>query len=226
MDYQRLHPWDVEYQEAVRIQESLRKRLILESGSLTIHRVAGADVSYSRKSKKVYAAVLVFSYPELELLESRFSYGEASFPYIPGLLSFREAPVLMAAFEKVTLTPDLVIFDGQGIAHPKRMGLASHCGILLQLPSIGCAKSRLIGEHKAVGQRKGTYRLLKVDGETLGAVVRTREKVKPIYVSPGHRIDLRTSISMILSLTRGYRLPEPTRQAHKAVNLSRQAAKH
>lgn len=217
MRVQRLHPWDVDYGQARAIQESLQKKLILKTGPKSIARVAGADVAYCRKSNQVYAAVLVFSYPDLELLESCFSRKEASFPYIPGLLTFREAPVLMQAFEQVTTPPDLVVFDGQGIAHPRRLGLASHCGILLDLPSIGCAKSRLVGEHQVVREKRGAYRSLRFQGETVGAAVRTREGVKPVYVSPGHLTDVKSAMGLVLAMTRGYRLPEPTRQAHLGV---------
>ncbi|MDX1764996.1 MAG: endonuclease V, partial [bacterium] len=189
----KLHPWDVDYGQARAIQASLQKKLILKAGPKKIASVAGADVAYCRKTNQVYAAVLVFSYPDLELLESCFSRNEAAFPYIPGFLTFREAPVLMAAFEQVRMTPHLVIFDGQGIAHPRRLGLASHCGILLDLPSIGCAKSRLVGEHPVVREKRGAYRSLRFQGETVGAAVRTREGVKPVYVSPGHLTDVKSA---------------------------------
>lgn len=223
MKFKELHAWDVDYGQARDIQESLQEALILKAGPTSINRVAGADVAYCRKTNCVYAAVLVFSYPDLKHLESCFSCGEALFPYIPGLLTFREAPVLMKAFEQIVTPPDLVIFDGQGIAHPRRLGLASHCGILLGLPSIGCAKSRLVGEHKVVGEKKGAYRLLHFRGETVGAAVRTRAGVKPIYVSPGHLTDVKSAKGLVLSMTRGYRLPEPTRQAHHVVTVYRKS---
>jgi deoxyribonuclease V len=217
-----LHSWDVAYADAVRIQESLREKLILKWTPGEITRVAGADVSYSRETGRLFAVVLVFSYPELDLLESRFTIGKTPFPYIPGLLTFREAPVLMRTFKKIETAPDLVVFDGQGIAHPRAMGLASHCGILLDVPTIGCAKNRLFGTYGTVGERRGSYTPLTAEGKVVGAVVRTREKVKPVFVSPGHKIDLEKSVQMVLSLCRGFRQPEPTRQAHKMVTEYKQ----
>jgi deoxyribonuclease V len=221
MNWKQLHAWNVDYQEAIRIQESLRKRLILKSLQKKISIVAGADVSYSKKTKKVYAAVLVFAYPELDLLESRSSKGNADYPYVPGLLTFREAPVLMKAFTRIQTVPDVVVFDGQGIAHPRSMGLAAHCGILLDLPSIGSAKSRLIGAYDTVGMKRGSYSLLREGSRVIGAVLRTKDNVNPLFVSPGHRMDLEKSVKVTLSLCRGYRLPEPVRQAHREVNRIR-----
>jgi deoxyribonuclease V len=169
----------------------------------------------------VYATVLVFAYPELDLLESRSSKGNADYPYVPGLLTFREAPVLMKAFARIQTVPHVVVFDGQGIAHPRSMGLAAHCGILLDLPSIGSAKSRLIGAYDTVGVKRGSYSLLKEGSRVIGAVLRTKDNVNPLFVSPGHRMDLEKSVEMTLSLCRGYRLPEPVRQAHGEVNRIR-----
>ncbi len=223
MRWRKLHPWRVPTAEAAAIQEMLRKRLVLKKRPAVIRRVAGADVAFSRASQRLYAAVLVFSFPELELLESRSSRRQVAYPYLPGLLTFREAPVLLQTFEKVTRSPDLVVFDGQGIAHPRAMGLASHVGILLNLPTIGCAKRRLVGVHSPVAERRGSVSLLRKDNVVIGAAVRTREKVKPVYVSPGHRMDLKGAVELILALCRGYRLPEPTRQAHLAVNRLRRA---
>jgi deoxyribonuclease V len=199
MRWRKLHPWRVPYAEAVAIQEKLRNRLVLKTPPATIRWVAGADVGYARLSQRLVATVLVFSYPELELFESRSSRRKAAYPYLPGLLTFREAPVLLQTFEKVRCRPDLVVLDGQGIAHPRGIGLASHIGILLDLPTIGCAKRRLVGTHRPVGDKRGSCSLLRMDTTVIGAALRTREK------------------------GRGYRLPEPTRQAHLAVSRLRRA---
>ena len=161
-------------------------------------------------------AVVVLRYPGLEVVVVKVVTGRIAFPYVPGLLSFREAPLVLAACEQLTVTPDLVIVDGQGIAHPRRLGLASHLGLFLDTPTIGCAKSRLCGHHPAPGKEAGSYTELVDRGETVGAVLCTRAGVKPVYVSIGHRIDLTAAIGWVLSCCRGYRLPEPTRLAHQA----------
>jgi deoxyribonuclease V len=190
--------------------------------------VAGADVSYDKRSDTLFAAVIVLRLPSFETLEQSVVKGKTNFPYIPGLLSFREAPIVTEAFERLTIRPDVLICDGQGIAHPRGFGLASHLGILLDVPTVGCAKSRLCGEHREVGPNRGNHTLLKLQApdsgqqtpnyKTIGAVVRTRTGVKPVYVSVGHRIDLRGAIRLVLRCSRGYRLPEPTRRAHILLN--------
>lgn len=205
------HPWHVTPQEAYRIQEELAKRLVVENGFEEISSIAGADVAFTKE--EAYAALVVYSYPGLEKLEEVVAEEKARFPYIPGLLSFREGTVLLRTFEKVKTEPDLILFDGQGIAHPRGLGLASHMGILLAKPAIGCAKSRLLGEHGFLGRTKGSVTPLSFNGELVGWVVRTRDGVKPIYVSPGHLVDFGTSISIVLSCTLRYRIPEPLRQA-------------
>ena len=215
------HPWNVTPREAVRIQEELRKRLRLRPSKNPIQTIAAADVSYGRGDERLFAAFLLFSYPHLILLETAAARGRTPFPYVPGLLSFREAPILLKAFAKLKGKPDLLLFDGQGIAHPRSMGIAAHLGILLGLPSIGCAKSRLFGEDAEPGLGQGSLAPL-MDGErTVGMIMRTRTGVKPVYVSPGHRMDLETSVKMVLSLGRGCRIPEPQRQAHIFVNRLR-----
>jgi deoxyribonuclease V len=190
---------------------------VIRRGSVSRPRIiAGVDVSVSRFSRMGKAAVVLLEYPSLHMLEISRAEGELTFPYIPGLLSFRETPLIIAAWEKLTLLPDLVIVDGQGLAHPRRFGIASHIGVLLDLPSIGCAKSRLTGEHGALPATAGSYVMLKCSSETIGAVVRTKQDVNPLYISTGHKISLRNSISWVLRCCRGYRLPEPTRMAHLA----------
>ena len=229
------HSWNVSPQEAIKLQEKLKKRIILKKDFSKVKRIAGADISFSKKSNRGYAAVIVFSFPDnrrldearrqLEVLEEQHAIGSLKFPYIPGLLTFREGPLLIEAFKKIKIEPDVIIFDGQGIAHPKRLGLATHMGILLGKPTIGCAKSRLIGTYQEPKSEKNSYSLLKDDDEIIGAVLRTRDNISPVFISPGHRIDLKSSLEIVLECLRDYRLPEPTRQAHLLVNRLRAQGK-
>ena len=214
---QRPHRWDVSYREAICIQEQLRANISLSNSARAISSVAGDDVSYSTRGGEAVAGVLVLSYPDLDLMDEAFVRGRISFPYIPGLLSFREAPLLLQAFRGLRRLPDVVLYDGQGIAHPRGFGLASHMGVLLDLPSVGCAKKKLVGEFGEVGLQAGSTIPLKMEGRTIGAVIRTRRGVKPVFVSPGHRIDLESSIKLVLRTCRGFRLPEPLRRAHLMV---------
>jgi deoxyribonuclease V len=220
MKINKLHDWDVTCGEAVVIQERFKDQLILadEPGLPTPETVAGADISYSRHSDLFFAAVLLFSYPALEVLEEAFWMERVSFPYVPGLLSFREAPPLIRAFEKLSRAPDLAIFDGQGIAHPRGIGLASHLGLFLDVPTIGCAKNRLVGDYEPVGPEKGETSDLLYQGEPVGKVLRSKRNVKPLFVSPGHRIGQDRAAEIVLSCCRGYRFPEPIRRAHLRVN--------
>ncbi|NOZ20443.1 MAG: deoxyribonuclease V [Planctomycetes bacterium] len=218
MHFKKLHRWDVSYARARELQEELRSRLILRAPRRKFRLVAGTDISYSKKSDQFFGGVIVLSLPDLEEVDRATAVGRVTFPYIPGLLSFREAPVLLKAFGQLRTTPDLVLFDGQGTAHPRGIGLASHLGLVIDLPSIGCAKSRLCGEHGDVGPRAGSHVPLKLDGKTIGAVVRTRDNVNPIFVSPGHRMGVRSSVTWALRCCAGYRIPEPTRRAHHLVN--------
>ncbi len=243
MKYLKLHPWNVSYKKAVEIQERLEKSIILKCAAKNFKYIAGADVSYlpgrtiqsgSRQNKLVglacrrslagtknsevfYASVVVFELKTLERVEAVTASGKVDFPYIPGLLSFRESPILLKAFAKIKSTPDVIILDAQGIAHPRGFGLASHIGLLLDKPSIGCAKTRLIGDFNEIGEEVGCYSPLTVRDKVVGAVLRTRKNVKPVFVSPGYKIDLDTSINLVLKSCRGYRLPEPVRQAHNLV---------
>ncbi len=214
MRYRNLHPWNVTTRKAFEIQADLAKMVVLKKDFGQIRRIAGVDASYHLATKRIYSGIIIYSFPDLNLLEKRYASRKIDFPYVPGLLTFREGPSILSAFEKVKYAPDLIIFDGQGIAHPRGLGLAAHMGVLLNLPSLGCAKSRLIGTYTRPANRVGAYSWLKTDARTVGAVVRTRKDVKPVFVSPGFKIDLRTSIEVVLRCTRGYRLPEPTRQAH------------
>jgi deoxyribonuclease V len=216
-----IHPWKVSPREAIRIQEKLRKKLRLRAPTTPLRKIAAGDVSYSRLNDKTYASFLLFTYPDLTLLERASAKGRTSFPYIPGLLTFREAPILLEAFSRLRTQPDLILIDGQGIAHPRSMGIAAHIGLILNLPSIGCAKSRLIGTHAELAPDRGKVIPLVEGGRTVGMLLRTRDGVKPVYVSPGHKMDMKTSVKIVLSLCRGYRIPEPLRQAHIFVNQLR-----
>ncbi len=218
------HGWQVSPSEASEIQLKLAS-LVSRSNELTSPRfIAGVDMSVDRARGMGRGAVVVLSYPELEIVEVQTVEDSIDFPYVPGLLSFREAPLTLAVCEKLTVTPDLILVDGQGIAHPRRLGLASHLGLFLDIPTIGCAKSRLCGSHAEPGDEPGSYAELLDNGEVIGAVLRTKSGVKPIYVSIGHKVDLETAIYWTLQCCRGYRLPEPTRLAHLAAggNLNRQ----
>jgi deoxyribonuclease V len=223
MNLRLLHSWDVDYQEATAIQNTLKKQLILHDGTKTgpLNVIAGADISYGRNSDLFFAAVVLLSYPDMQPIEEVHAIGNISFPYIPGLLSFREGPVLLKAFEKLLGAPDLVMFDGQGIAHPRGLGLAAHMGLFLDMPTIGCAKSRLCGEHQEPGLLPGDYEDLLYQGKVIGSVLRTKVRVRPVFVSPGHRISKERAREVTLACCQGYRLPEPIRQAHLAVNRLR-----
>jgi deoxyribonuclease V len=203
--------------EAARLQSELRALLRLEPFAGPVRLVAGADVAFSRRDDLVFAAVVLMTWPDCVTTATATAVREGTFPYVPGLLSFREGPAVLEAFGRLEAQPDLLFFDGQGIAHPRRLGLASHLGLLLDLPSIGCAKSRLCGEHAEPGRVRGSAADLTDGGEVIGAAVRTRDAVRPLYVSPGHRMDLPSAIAFTLAACRGFRLPEPTRRAHTLV---------
>lgn len=216
LDIQNLHKWDVNPEEAKKIQIKLKRYIFLRPLLPGIEKIAGADVSYYKDI--AIGGVVVLEGYSLKIMESRFYISKVRFPYIPGLLTFREGPVLLKAFEKIENEPDVIIFDGQGIAHPRRMGIATHLGILLDKPSIGCAKSVLTGKYLSPEMGKGMYTLLKDEGEVIGAALRTKEGTNPVFISPGYKIDLMTSIKIALRCCGGYRLPEPVRQAHILVN--------
>lgn len=213
----KLHKWDLKPAEARELQKDLAARVELAPLPGRPALVAGADMALSRQADLCFAAVVVLRLPDLEPVEEVTASDVLSFPYVPGLLSFREGPVLLKAFARLTHVPDVVIFDGQGLAHPRRLGLASHMGLWLGLPTVGCAKSRLIGEHVEPGSARGDSVPLRDAGEQIGSVLRTRTGVKPVFVSPGHRADFTTSERIVLDCCTKYRLPEPTRRAHIAV---------
>jgi deoxyribonuclease V len=209
------HPWNVTPQEAILIQQRLRAQVIREDRLPSISLVAGVDVGFQNGGQLARAAVALLRFPELDLVETAVAQQPVTFPYIPGLLSFREVPVILEALSCLHRTPDLLLCDGHGLAHPRRFGFASHLGLVCDLPSIGVAKSLLVGEHAPVSDAPGAWQPLLDRNETIGAAVRTRLGVKPIFVSIGHRLSLETAITYTLRCTLGYRLPEPTRQAHR-----------
>jgi deoxyribonuclease V len=225
MDIPSLHSWDLTPTEAVALQRELAGRIDTRSPLTGCELVAGADVSYNRFSPVFYAAVVVVRVSDGAIVETQSAVRETPFPYVPGLLTFREGPVLLEVFAKLKTRPDAVIFDGAGYAHPRRFGLACHLGVWLDVPSIGCAKSILVGKVRAPGKKPGSRAPLKDGKEIIGSAVRTKHGIKPVYVSVGHKIDLASAVRLTLECCRGYRLPEPTRQAHRQVNELRRSAK-
>lgn len=220
--FRQLHSWDVDYKTAVAIQAELRDKLILADGlSGDIRIVAGADISCTKGDDRVFAAFVLLDAATLEVIEEATYSGRTSMPYIPGLLTFREGPALLQAFGKLRKRPDVALFDGQGIAHPRGLGLAAHMGLILDLPSVGCAKTRLIGTFEEPGAMRGQCSALMRDGEQIGSVVRTKDRVKPVFVSQGHRVSLERAVEIVLQCARRYRIPEPVRQAHILVNKMR-----
>lgn len=223
--YSPLHSWDVSTAEARDLQLQLRDRVSLEPpAGFEPRRVAGADLSWNRRGAHGYAGIAVINTETMETTEEASAMAPLEFPYVPGLLSFRELPPIATAWEKLSDRPDAVIFDAHGFAHPRRMGLACHGGLLFDVPSVGCAKSVLVGEHDPVGEERGSTAPLVDDGEVIGMALRTRDRVRPVYVSVGHRVDLATAVEVVLSVGGGYREPETTRRSHKLANdLRRQA---
>jgi len=221
MRVRSLHSWDVSYAEAVRMQEFLGKKIKPGPLPSRLRYVAGADVSYEKHGDTFFAGVVVWDLKRGKAVEEAGARGMVNFPYIPGLLSFREAPVLVKAFGKVSSRVDAVIVDGQGVAHPRRFGLASHICLLVDKPGAGCAKTRLVGEHEQPGENKGDRTDLIHHGERVGIVLRTRKGVKPVFVSTGHRLGADEAAELVLMCTGKYRLPEPVRMAHNYVNRLR-----
>jgi deoxyribonuclease V len=216
-----LHSWDLTPGEAVAVQQQLRNLVRLRPLSKPVNTIAGADISFNRFSETVYAGIVVLSLPDLRIIESAGVRSVAKFPYVPGLLSFREAPSLLEVWESLKTKPDVLMLDGQGIAHPRRFGIACHMGVLLDWPTIGCAKSILVGRYGELELEAGSQSPLVDKGEQVGVALRTKKKVAPVYVSPGHLTDLDSAVDLVLRSTTKYRLPEPTRQAHLLVNRLR-----
>jgi deoxyribonuclease V len=221
MKIRHIHSWDVSYEEARKLQESLRSKLVTAPPKKTPRFIAGADVSYEKHGDLFFAGVVVWDSENFSVVEERGFVAKVKFPYIPGLLSFREAPVLMEAFAKIKSAVDAVIVDGQGIAHPREFGLAAHVTYLLDVPGAGCAKTLLVGEHSDVGINRGSRADLLVNGKRLGVALRSKDKVKPVFVSPGHRMSVDAAADLVLKCSIKYRLPEPTRLAHHFVNKLR-----
>jgi deoxyribonuclease V len=214
VEYRKLHPWNVSVREAMEIQLRLREMLEPVWDGRKINTIAGTDVGLPDKNT-VCATVVVLSFPDLDVLESSVSTQDCTFPYVPGLLTFREAPGLLSALENLETTPDVILCDGQGIAHQRRMGLAAHMGLLLDMPVIGCAKSVLCGTYEEPRRERGSYSYMFDKGETIGAALRTRQGVKPVYVSTGNHVDLQTAIDIVLACSPEYRIPRPIRLAHR-----------
>lgn len=223
MRVQTLHSWDVSPQEAMAIQCTLRSQLRLH-GTGPFATVAGIDVAYDKRSKLMFAGVVVMSDDGRELLDCATATANADFPYIPGLLSFREIPAVIEAWQQLKTMPDCLICDGHGFAHPRRFGLACHLGLLLDRPSIGCAKSLLVGTHQEPRVRRGSIAPLMDQDEQIGVVLRTKDGVAPVFVSQGDRISLDAAVQTVLATCRGYRLPEPQRRAHLLVTKMRLTA--
>lgn len=212
---QNLHSWKVSVDEARGIQQSLRQRVVCEDRFIEVNSVAGVDVGFEDRGQVTRAALVVLAFPGLQVIDQVIAKRPTEFPYIPGLLSFREIPAVLDAFKKLAVAPDLVLCDGQGIAHPRRFGIACHLGLLLDLPSIGVAKTRLIGTHVEPPNARGSHVPLMHKGEKVGVVLRTRSGVRPVYVSVGHKISLNTAIGFVMSCVTRYRLPETTRWADR-----------
>lgn len=217
MNYQRLHSWRVTPREAAQVQLRLRSKMELEDRLPQIRRVAGADLAFGRGGKRAIAGVVVYSFPDMREIERVWSESPVRFPYIPGLLGFREVPPLLKAFARLRNAPDLIFCDAHGYAHPRRFGLTSHLGVLLDTPAIGCAKSLLVGDHQPLPPNAGAWTPLRHAGEIIGAVLRTRAGVKPIYVTQGHRVSLKTALKFVAAVLDGFRIPRPTRDADRFV---------
>jgi deoxyribonuclease V len=219
--FRQLHEWSLTPKEAVELQKKLRERVRIEPPEGKIETVAGADISFNKFDPTIYTAVVVLRLPTLEVVEEVGIVSETKFPYVPGLLSFRESPSVLEAWARLKTEPDAVMFDGQGLAHPRRVGIASHVGLIVNRPTLGCAKSVLVGRYEEPGPTRGSWTPLVDKGETVGAALRTKDRVQPIYVSPGHLMDVESAVELTLRCHGGYRQPEPTRRAHLLVNALR-----
>jgi deoxyribonuclease V len=218
------HRWSVTPKEAVAIQKRLAGRVRIAPPPEPVRHVAGVDLAFSRADERCYAAAVVWDVARRRVVESRTAVRDLTFPYVPGLLSFREVPAVLDAMRALKTTPDAVLCDGQGLAHPRRFGLASHLGVLLELPTVGCAKSRLCGEYREPGPARGRRTALRFEGERVGTVLRTREGVRPLFVSVGHRFDLESAERLVLACGAGFRLPEPTREADHLAGRAKRGA--
>jgi deoxyribonuclease V len=207
--------------EATHIQENLRKSLSLTPLLKSIKTIAGADISLSLYSETVYAGIVILSYPELRVIAYSLVKGNTTFPYVPGYLAFREIPSILEAFEQIPVKPDVIMFDGNGILHKRRMGIASHFGVLTDSVTMGCAKKKLLGNFTDPGETKGQYTSVTDNGDTIGFALRSKDRVKPVFISPGNHMSLQDSLDIALNCIGKHRLPEPTLRAHEYVNLFR-----
>jgi deoxyribonuclease V len=221
MKTMKLHEWDLSCAEARQLQLQLAQRVLFAAMKKRPKIIAGLDCAFSKNGKQIFASAVVIDLSDFSIIETTTAVRKVDFPYIPGLLSFREAPACIDAIEKLKSTPDCLIVDGQGIAHPRRLGIASHIGLLIDKPSIGCAKSRLTGTFDEPGNKKGSFSPLVDSDEKIGVVLRTRTDVKPVFVSVGHKCTLDDAISVVLQCTTRYRLPEPSRLAHQLVGQAK-----
>jgi deoxyribonuclease V len=221
MNIPHLHDWPATPDEAVDLQRRLADRVDVSSPLRSFEFVAGCDIAYHTEQPLLYAAVVLLRVSDLAVVETRTVTGRVTFPYVPGLLSFREVPPLLEAFAELSRAPDVVMLDGQGIAHPRRFGLACHLGLWLGLPCLGCAKTWLVGDYTAPGPAAGDTAPLTIGGEPVGAVLRSAARAKPVFVSPGHRIDIASAVAVVRATLSGYRHPAPTREAHMAANRLR-----
>lgn len=216
-----LTSWNLTPKEAVAAQKEWRSLVRIQPLQREVKTIAGADISYNRFSDVIYSGIVVLSLPDLQVVETASVRSTAKFPYVPGLLSFRETPSFLECWEKLTTKPDVLMLDGQGLAHPRRFGIACHIGLILDLPTLGCAKSILVGRHEELALEAGSQSPLIDNGEIVGAALRTKKKVAPVYISVGHLMDLNSAVDLALKSVTKYRQPEPTRQAHLLVNQLR-----
>lgn len=214
--------WKLTPREATRLQERLHERVVLEDRFESIRYVAGADIAFDPETDTAFAGVIVYRFPELVEVERRMALRKLQFPYVPGLLSFRESPILIAAFARLKTEPDLLLIDGHGLAHPRLFGLACHVGLLFNKPAIGCGKSLLVGNAGEPGAKAGSIAPLEFRGERVGTVLRTRDNTRPIFVTQGHRVSLATAVKLVHQCLDGYRIPKPTREADRYVRGLRQ----
>jgi deoxyribonuclease V len=221
MKTRKLHEWDLSCAEARQLQLRLAQRVRFTAMKKKPRIIAGLDCAFSKDGKRIFASAVVIDLSDFSIIETTTAARKVDFPYIPGLLSFREAPACIDAIEKLKTTPDVFIVDGQGFAHPRRFGIACHIGAIVDKPTVGCAKSRLIGTFEEPGGKKGSYNPLMDSGEEIGVVLRTRTDVKPVYVSVGHKCTLNDAISVVLQCTTKFRLPEPSRLAHQLVGQAK-----
>ena len=223
MKFSRLHQWTDDVREAERIQDKFRSEVSTKPEKTTFRLVGGVDVAYSKRDNTAFATVVVMKVPEMEMIERVRAQGEVTFPFVPGLFYFREGPTIFKALSRLKFVPDCFIFDGHGIDHPKGIGMASQMGVMLELPTIGCAKKLLSGSVDQLGNEVGDTSPIMNGNTEVGRAIRSRENVKPLYVSPGHKMDVETAVKTVIDLLRGYRLPEPLRLAHIMVNKQRRS---